>query len=163
MTILKLLAIALLGLSTLLLGSCATPMPEGSPIIKAQANHLEPPKGWCGIYVFRPGLPTSDALWRVNLDYKQFGYLATQSYLYGAVRPGEHMMDLAYDGSQQSFHLNAGENAYYKIVLGFPGAKLSPISAAEAKELLKTYRLSILNQFENDKAREVFREHLENR
>jgi hypothetical protein len=154
---LLLLVLLTLALALFMLTGCAT-VPKGSARLQLQSESLSPPTGKASVYVFRPhilfGVAGGGALWEVELDSKLFGYLAPESYLYGAVWPGEHSVGLGYPASTITFNAAEGNNHYFKMFLGFPGVELVEIENDEARKLIGEFTLSGHNIFENTLARD---------
>jgi hypothetical protein len=157
------LATALLGLLLLQITSC-TSVPEGSPAMKQQALSFTPPLGKAGIYVIRPNeLAGSASLDEISFDFLECGSLATDTYLFGTVLPGEHTLR-CYTPNESSgvvhFTAEAGKNYYFKVYHHDDGlvSLLStshhytfvpePVSETDGQAYVRKFKLSGDNRFE---------------
>jgi hypothetical protein len=139
--------------------------PEGSPAMKLQALSFAPPPGKAGVYVVRPYhfyndtyYGGSDILLNISLDYQQFGSLETNSYLFGLVSPGKHILgssiaDAFASGSNRgNFTAEAGKNYYFTATgTGISRARhleIDPISETDGRAYVQKFKLSGDNRFE---------------
>ena len=137
--------------------------PEGSPAMKQQALSFAPPPNRAGVYVIRPYKFANDtyyggfaSLFNISLDYQGFGALETNSYLFGIVSSGNHVLGPVH------FTAEAGKN-YYFIVrgVGFMGSSIrhmqfDRISETDGQAYVRKFKLSGDNRFE-------LQDHLEQR
>jgi hypothetical protein len=159
----------LLGLLIIQITGCAAPppqhSPEGSASMKQQALNFAPPPGKAGIYVIRPYhffkdtvYSGSDILLNINLDYQQFGSVNTNSYLFGLVPPGKHILGssipdmFASDSKGGNFTAEAGKNYYFTVTgAGISGAghlQFVLISETEGQAYVREFKLSGDNRFD---------------
>ena len=155
-----LLAIVLLALILTQMTGCVSvqPIPEGSLTVKQQALSLTPPPGKAGVYVIRiykfiGHLIPIDT----TLDYQEFGSLKTDSYLFGVVPPGEHVLrvpagletfDMPFVSKQGvHFTAEAGRNYFFRMTIG-GGAGIVQLSEAEGQAYVQKFKLSSDSRFE---------------
>jgi len=146
-------------LATLMTG-CKS-VPEGSPALKQQALSFTPPPGMAGVYAIRPyQLAGSAILFDISLDYLEFGSLATDSYLFGLVPPGMHVLRVPRAGGQGAqltgpggvgadFTAEAGRNYFLQLTVGWNAPKITRLSEAEGQKYVKKLKLSGDSRFEN--------------
>ena len=106
-----------------------------------------------GVYVYRQhNLVGSAVLFLVTLDYKDFGSVATDTYLYGTMSPGEHTIKVGggIPLSVASIKLNAeaGKLYFFKVSPGWSQIKIEPVDEKNGREDLGKLRLSGDNAFE---------------
>jgi hypothetical protein len=154
------LAAALSGLLIMQITGCADrPVPElapeGSPAMKQQALSFAPPPGKAGVYVIRPYTFANDTyyggtvyLFNISLDYQDFGALETNSYLFGIVSSGNHVLGPVH------FTAEAGKNYYFTVKgVGFMGSSIrhmqfDPIPETDGQAYVRKFKLSGDNRFE---------------
>jgi hypothetical protein len=127
-------------------------MSVASNQLVAQARSLSPPSGQAGIYVIRGARRLADQpIWTVDLDFHGFGTVGAESYLYGWVRPGEHVVAVLYDGQVQGrtrFRAQAGRNYFFTVVPGVFAVNVEPLREAMGRDLIQRYTASGDNRFE---------------
>lgn len=136
-------------------------VPEGSPALKQQALTFAPPSGMAGVYAIRrPGLGSA-ILFDVALDYQDWGSLATSSYLFGFVAPGDHILSAPRAGGRRTppgagihFTAEAGRDYYFRITAGSTFGSVPDIirlSESEGQANVRNFTLSGDNRFEAGK------------
>lgn len=117
-----------------------------------QAASLIPPDGKANVYVIRGERHLADrALWRIDLDVRGFGTLEAESYLYGWVSPGDHVLAVLEDGrvsGRLRFTARAGRNYFFMVVPGLLALHLARVEEREGRGLIERYALSGDNRFE---------------
>jgi hypothetical protein len=157
------LASALLGLLIIQITGCAS-VPEGSDAMKQQALSFAPPSGKAGFYVIRPYEYTGSVLLdTISFDYQECGSLATDTYLFGTVLPGEHTLQANNPNGLGSVvvHFTAvtGKNYYFtvgvKSVLVLAGLApthyemvINNISETDGQKFVRQSKLSGDNRFQ---------------
>jgi hypothetical protein len=155
------LATALLGLSIIQITGCADVQstPEGSSAMKQQALSFAPPPGKACIYVIRPYHFYNDSYYghsgnpfNISLDYQAFGSLDVNSYLFGVVPPGKHILgssdtDMFDPGSNSgSFIAEAGKNYYFTATgvgaTRFRHLQIESISEIDGQAYVRKFKLS---------------------
>jgi hypothetical protein len=146
-----LVATALIVLSMAITG-CAT-VPSASPEFERKATSFTPPVGMAAIYVYRPyHLVGSAVHFRVSLDYKDFGTVVTDTYLFAAVKPGEHVIKAAggipLSVASITSNVEAGGLYFFKVSPGWSQIEIKQIDERVGREELNNLRLSGDNAFE---------------
>jgi hypothetical protein len=157
------LAAALFGLSIMLMNGCAS-VPQGSAAMAQQALSFTPPPGKAGFYVIRPyGYTGSVLLDEITFDSQECGSLANDTYLFGAVAPGEHTLLVSNANATPSevvhFTAEAGKNYYFKVnvksvivLLGLAPTRyqmvVDQIPETNGQKLVRQFKLTGDNRFE---------------
>jgi hypothetical protein len=149
------LAAGLLAVLFTLLAACTTlPVPPASIRLIRQAQHLVPPDGKASIYVVRrAAYPADQALWTVDLDFHGFGTLAGESYLYGWLAPGAHVLALLQDGrvhERVTFRAAAGSSYVFVVSAGLLKLGIERVDERTGRELIGRFALSGDNRFESE-------------
>lgn len=139
-------------LLTMHITGCATE-PEGSPALEKEALSFNPPPDKAAIYVVRPyNFVGSGALFRVSLDYQEFGSVKTSTYLFGLIPPGQHevrgLTEPAQSANIATFTAQAGKNYFFTIGPGWTSLDVKAIPEAEGKKYVQKFKLSGDNRFE---------------
>jgi hypothetical protein len=139
-------------LFTLVTACTSVPAPPASDWLTRQAQSLTAPEGTANVYVIRHAAsPADQMLWTVDLDFRGFGTLAAESYLYGWLAPGEHLLALRQDGwvhRRTPFTVTAGSNYFFVISAGLLRLSIERIGERAGRELIGRYALSGDNRFE---------------
>src|SRR5438105_15789809 len=77
-----------------LTAGCVATVPEGSSALKSQALSFTPPQNRAGVYVVRPLPQAWTQLIEVSLDFRPFGSIAPETYLFTTVPTGTHVISL---------------------------------------------------------------------
>jgi hypothetical protein len=149
------LAAGLLAVLFTLLAACTTlPVPPASIRMIRQAQYLVPPDGKANIYVVRrTAHPADQALWTVDLDFRGFGTLGGESYLYGWLAPGEHLLALLQDGwvhERVTFRAAAGSSYFFVVSAGLLRLGIERVDERTGRELIRRFALSGDNRFESE-------------
>ena len=147
------LAPSALAVLFMLVTACTSlPVPAASGWLTRQAQSFVPPKGKANIYVIRRTAHLADqALWTVDLDFRGFGTLAAESYLYGWLVPGEHLLALLQDGfvhERATFRVVEGSNYLFVVSAGLLRLHVERLDARTGRELIGRYALSGDDRFE---------------
>ncbi len=135
------------------IAGCAS-VPEGSAAMKQQALSFTPPPGKAGIYVIRPSqFMGGGVLYKVSLDYQEFGVLGKSSYLFATLPPGRHSFRTSLGAGSMEvvpFTVEAGKNYYFhvKASLAANTIAIEPISETDGQAYVKKFKLSGENRFE---------------
>jgi len=106
------------------------------------------------VYVYRPYAFTGSAvIYNIELDYKEFGTIGLESYLFGNVEPGIHILQAINIGqtkvSPMKFDAQAGKLYFFKVHIGvWSGFEFERVDENEGRELISDYTLSGDNVFE---------------
>jgi len=146
--------VAILG-ALLLAGGCAS-VPRGSEKLERQARSFTPPPGKANVYAVRAwSVLDSGIVWPVTLDFREFGNVGQQSYLYGAIAAGDHVLGANLPGpvpTRARFTAEAGRNHFFKLVPvpGWPTGliRIEPLDEAAGRALIEKYSPSADNRFE---------------
>lgn len=113
-----------------------------------------PTPGKAGVYVIRPSSPVAVALlYSLSLDYVPFGTLASGTYLYAEVDPGEHLLKAvpvrhsAAEGKPCTLTAEASKLYFLQTKLGFGYMSLEPVEETEGREIVRKSTLSGDNNF----------------
>lgn len=138
------------------LTGCAS-VPPASSAFERKALSFTPATGTASIYVYRPyNLLAGGSLFNISLDYKEFGNLETNTYLFGNIPPGSHVIRAEYADANQSkpvkFEAEAGKLYFFKVTPGWGGINIEPERENEGRNEVINYSLSGDNvfEFEND-------------
>jgi hypothetical protein len=156
------LAVALPALLAMGTGCTSMGMPEGSPAMKQQALSFTPPPGKAGVYVIHPyqisfgvGGLVGNTMMRessqVNLDYQEFGQVDFNTYLFGLVPPGDHVLssgDIVSSTKVVHFTAEAGKNYFFMV--GADG--IDSTSETNGQSCVRRFKLSGDNRFEYQNA-----------
>ena len=127
-------------------------MPPASDGLARQAMSLIPPQGKANVYVIRGPAHLSDqVLWTVDLDFRGFGTLGSESYLYGWISPVDHVLAVLTDGQVQGrlrFRAEARRNYFFTVVAGLLTLHLERIEERDGRSLVGRSTLSGDNRFE---------------
>jgi hypothetical protein len=119
-----------------------------------QAQSLVPPEGKANIYVIRRTAHLADqARWTVDLDFRGFGTLSAESYLYGWLAPGKHMLALLQDGwvhERVTFRVAEGSNHFFVVSAGLLTLYIERVDERTGRELIRRYPLSGDDRFEDE-------------
>ncbi len=141
-------------LLTLVTACTSLPVPPAPGWLARQARALVPPEGTANVYVIRGAPHLADqALWTVDLDFRGFGTLAAESYLYGWLVPGEHQLALLQDGQvygRATFRAAEGSNYFFVVSAGLLTLYIERIDARTGRELVGRYAPSGDNRFEHE-------------
>jgi hypothetical protein len=150
----RLTAVLLAVLFTLLAACASMPIPPASIRLIRQAQQFAPPDGKANIYVARRGAhPADQALWTVDLDFRGFGTVAGESYLYGWLAPGEHLLALLQDGwvhERMRFRAAAGSSYFFVVSAGLLRLSIERVDERTGRELIGRFALSGDNRFERE-------------
>jgi hypothetical protein len=152
------LAATLLGLLIIQITGCAN-VPEGSPAMQQQALSFSPPPGKAGLYVIRPNRYAGSILLdEITFDYQECGSLAPDTYLFGTIAPGQHLLkaDNPNLGSYIHFTAEAGKNYYFTISVKSAivllesryQMELDQVSETDGQKYVRQLKLSGDNRFE---------------
>lgn len=138
----------LLFTAALCITGCAS-VPKASPEYQQRAMSFAPASGKAGVYVIRPSSPVAVALlYQVSLDYVPYGTLASGSFTYAEVEPGQHMLQAvvmrhsAGEGKPFTFTAEPSKLYFLQTAMGFGYMKLEPVEEAKGKALVQKYKLS---------------------
>jgi len=138
----------------LVTGCASLPLLPASGWLTRQAQSLVPPDGKANIYVIRRTAHLADqALWTVDLDFRGFGTLAAESYLYGWLAPGEHLLALLQDDwvhERVTFRVVEGSNYFFVASAGLLRLHVERLDERTGRELIGRYALSGDDRFENE-------------
>jgi hypothetical protein len=141
-------------LLTLITACISLPGPPASGWLTRQAQSLVPPEGKANIYVIRRAAHIADqALWTVDLDFRGFGTLAPESYLYGWLAPGEHLLALLQDDrvhERVPLRVAEGSNYFFVVSAGLLSLYVERLDERTGRELIGRYALSGDDRFENE-------------
>jgi hypothetical protein len=141
-------------LFTLVTACTSFPAPPASDWLTRQAQSLAAPQGKANVYVIRHAAsPADQVLWTVDLDFSGFGSLAAESYLYGWLAPGEHLLALRQDGwvhRRMPFTVTEGSNYFFVVSAGLLRLSIERIGERTGRELIGRYALSGDNRFEHE-------------
>jgi len=141
-------------LLTLVTACTPLPAPPASGRLTRQARSLVTPEGKASVYVIRPAaLPADQILWTVDLDFRGFGTLAAESYLYGWLTPGDHLLAFLQDGrvhARTPFRVKEGTSYFFVVSAGLLTLKVERIDERAGRELIGRYALSGDNRFEHE-------------
>ena len=134
------------------LTGCAT-VPKASPEFEQQARSFTPAPGKAAVYVYRPYNYTGSALvFPVSIDYKEFGTLANNTYLFGNIDPGSHIIrsgaGMAGSVRPKQFDAEAGKLYFFKVEPGWDHIVITPVDESEGRQRVSKYQLSGDNVFE---------------
>ncbi len=135
--------------------ACATsPIVPASERLVQQARRLVPPEGKASIYVIRGrGHLADQSLWTVDLDFQGFGTVGAESYLYGWVDPGDHVLAVLRSGQidqRVRFRADPARNYFFAVVAGLLVLQVERVDEPTARELVGRYTLSGDNRFEGE-------------
>jgi hypothetical protein len=138
-----------------LAAACASgSVPPASDRLTRQAESLTPPPGKAGVYVIRGAAhPADQALWAVDLDFAGFGTVGADSYLYGWVSPGQHVLVVVHDGQvygRARFHAREVRNYFFMVEAGLLALHIERIDERSGRALVARSTLSGDNRFEAD-------------
>jgi hypothetical protein len=141
-------------LAAMLIAACAPgSMPAASDRLVEQARSLSPPPEYAGVYVIRRARRLADQpLWTVDLDFRGFGTVGSESYLYGWVRPGEHVVAVLHDGQVQGrtrFRAEAGRNYFFMVGADLLTLHVERLADRTGRDLIQRYTPSGDNRFED--------------
>lgn len=140
-----------------LLTGCAS-VPTASPEFQQKALSFTPPPGMASVYVYRPyNFVGSAVAWSISLDFKEFGSLGLETYLFGNVDPGPHILKgFPFSGAERTkFDAEAGKLYFFKVTPGMAGLDFDPVEEKEGREKVSNWTLSGDNVFEwEDKTQE---------
>lgn len=138
----------------LVTGCTSLSVPPASSWLTQQAQSLVPPEGKANIYVIRGTAHLADqALWTVDLDFCGFGTLAAESYLYGWLAPGEHLLALKQDDwvhERVTFRVAEGFNYFFLMYAGLLRLHVERLEGKTGRDLIGRYALSGDDRFENE-------------
>jgi hypothetical protein len=141
-------------LLTLVTACSSLPAPPASDWLTRQAQSLAAPEGKANVYVIRhAAFPADQIFWTVDLDFRGFGTLAAESYLYGWLAPGEHMLALRQDGwvhGRMPFTVTEGTNYFFVVSAGLLRLSIERIGERAGRERIGRYALSGDNRFEHE-------------
>ena len=136
--------------ASMLIG-CAS-VPTASPDFKREAMKFAPPPEMAAVYVYRPyNVIGSAILFLVSIDYKDFGSVSTDTYLFGTIRPGQHVIKatggIPLSVAVTEFDAEAGRLYFFKISPGWSGIKLEQMDETRGRDTLRNLRPSGDNIF----------------
>jgi hypothetical protein len=141
--------------STILVFAGCASVPKASSQYQQTALSFAPTPGKAGVYVIRPSSPiAAGLLYRVSIDYAHCGTLASGSYIYAELDPGDHMLQAAvvrhFAGEATPFKFTAELSKLYflQTALGFGHMSLEPVEEIKGKQLVRKYKLSGDSNFE---------------
>jgi hypothetical protein len=131
---------------------CAS-VPTASPGFEQEAMKFSPPPEMAAVYVYRPfNVFGSAVLFLVSIDYKDFGSVSTDTYLFGTIRPGLHVIKtgggIPLSVASAKFDAEAGRLYFFKISPGWTGIKIEQVDEKKGHDSLRDLRLSGDNAFE---------------
>jgi hypothetical protein len=135
------------------IAGCAS-VPEGSAAMKQQALSFTPPPGQAGIYVIRPSqFMGGGVLYKVSLDYQEFGVLGKSSYLFTTLPPGKHSFRTSLGAGTMNvvpFTVEAGKNYYFHVKpwMSHNTIAIDPISETDGQAYVRKFKLSGENRFD---------------
>lgn len=154
---LKILVMVVVVTAACLLTGCAS-VPTASPEFQQKALSFTPPPGMASVYVYRPyNFVGSAVAWSISLDFREFGSLALETYLFGNVEPGQHILKpLPFSGAKRTqFDAQEGKLYFFKVTPGMASLNIDPVEESEGREKVSNYTLSGDNVFEwEDKTKE---------
>ena len=132
----------------------AAPVLAASDRLVQQARRLVPPEGMANVYVLRgPRYPADQPLWTMDLDFRGFGTLGAESYLYGWVEPGDHVLAVLRSGQidqRVRFRAESRRNYFFEVVAGLLVLQIERVDESAGRELVGRYALSGDNRFEGE-------------
>lgn len=135
----------------LTMASCAS-VPLGSAFLKARAEKFEPSPNRANIYVVRPFNHFGSALhYLVYLDYQAFGTLAGDTFLFGEIPAGNHVLQAFSRNTKPAllaFTAEEGKNYYFNLGPGLKGLSLKSVEEAQARVWVTDFQLSGDNVFD---------------
>lgn len=144
--------IALAALAALVTACASVTVPPGSDRLTRQATSLVPPSGKANVYVMRgPAHLADQALWTVDLDFRGFGTLGAESYLYGWVAPGEHVLAVLHDGQvygRVRFRADEMRNYFFTVEAGLLALLIERVDERSGRARVARSMLSGDNRFE---------------
>jgi hypothetical protein len=124
-------------------------VPEGSPALKQQALSFTPPPGMAGVYVIRPWkLASGGTLFNASIDYQVYSSLDLDSYLFGLVPAGLHVINTPHYGigtvvnASTYFTAEAGSNYFFKIAPAVNGYHINQLSDKDGMAYVREFKLS---------------------
>lgn len=131
---------------------CAS-VPPASQEFELKATKFSPPLGTAAVYVYRQhSIVGSAVLFLVSLDYKDFGSVATDTFLYGPINSGEHVIKVGggipLSVASIKFNAEAGKLYFFEVSPSWIQIKIESVNEAEGREKLGKLRLSGDNAFE---------------
>ena len=138
---------------------CAS-VPTASTTFESKAMRFTAPPGMAAVYVYRPfNLIGSAVLFAVSLDYKDFGSVATKTYLFGTVKPGPHVIKagggIPLSIASISFNAQAGKLYFFKVGPGLNQINIEEVDEKTGRDNMVNLRPSGDNVFEfSDKIQE---------
>ena len=155
----KYTAVAFMIVTCVIMIGCAS-VPIASPDFEHKAMKFIPPPEMAAVYVYRPyNLIGSAVLFSVSIDYKDFGTVATDTYLFGTVKPGLHVIKtgggIPFAVASIRFNADAGRLYFFKVSPGWTQIKIEQVDEKKGRDNLSNLKLSGDNAFEfTDKAQE---------
>lgn len=133
--------------------ACASvTLPPASDRLARQARSLIPPPGKANVYVIRgPGHLADQALWTVDLDFRGFGALGAESFLYGWVSPGDHVLAVLHDGQvygRVRFTAAETRNYFFTVEPGLLSLAIERVDEPSGRALVGRSTPSGDNRFE---------------
>jgi hypothetical protein len=131
---------------------CAS-VPTASLDFEREAMKFTPPPEMAAVYVYRPyNVIGSAILFLVSIDYKDFGSVSTDTYLFGTIRPGQHVIKAAggipLSVASTKFEAETGRLYYFKISPGWSGINIEQMDETKGRDSLRNLRPSGDNAFE---------------
>lgn len=125
----------------------AMPRPRASDTLAQQSRTFVPPPGKANVYVVRRYNPIGRLfLFYVTLDFQEFGSLGVQTYLYGFVDPGDHLVSSA-NSNRLEFTAVSGRNYFFKVSQGW-SRQIAALDEEDGRSLILDYTPSGDNRFE---------------
>jgi hypothetical protein len=146
---------AILAVLALLATACASvPVVPASDQLTRHARSFSPPPGQANVYVIRgPRHPADQPVWTVDLDFRGFGTLPPESYLYGWIAPGVHVLAVLHDSQVQQrvrFRAKEGQTYFFTVVPGLLTLFVERVDEETGRALVTRFRLSGDNRFEGE-------------
>ncbi len=136
--------------------SCAS-VRDGSPDYRRKALSFAPPANKSSVYVCRPTrFAASGARFRVFLDFKEFGELANNCFLFAEVEPGMHSMKFeasAWLGKPYEFKTEPGKLYFFRVSPWH--ARPETMDEKEGFAAVRQFKLSGENAFEFEELRKA--------
>jgi len=128
-------------------------VPTASPDFEQKAMMFMPPPDMASVYVYRPyHLVGSAVLFLVSIDYKDFGTVATDTYLFGTIKPGWHIIKtgggIPLSVASIKFNAEAGKLYFFKVSPGLNQIKIEQVDEKKGRDNLSNLKLSGDNVFE---------------
>ena len=146
---------ALLVALLLTAGACMWNLPLAGQQESARYASLTPPPGKGLLYVLRlDEVEGGGIMSLVKLDGRNFGIVRGGVYLVAALEPGRHTVSSMLDkGQELSLDIQEGKTYYaahfLRVTYSTRHARLKRLSPEEGRALLKGYRLSGKNYFQD--------------